>query len=145
MNRPVRDHEILSAVFAKMDVPAMSIAAGVLGALCGVIGSLQALETIKLITGIGEPLRGRLLAYDALAQSFQTLALPRDPHCPLCGPTPSIRDLDPQRYAAITCAPTPIMNDSDYPIEISVTEAKRLLDESPSGVRLRVKLTSPPS
>ncbi len=110
--------------------------AGVLGALCGVVGSLQALETIKLITGVGEPLRGRLLTYDALAQSFQTLALPRDPHCPLCGPKPSIRDLDPKRYAAITCVPTSIMNDSDYPIEISVTEAKRLLDQSPSGVRL---------
>ncbi|MBL9202084.1 MAG: molybdopterin-synthase adenylyltransferase MoeB [Opitutaceae bacterium] len=110
--------------------------AGVLGALCGVIGSLQALEAIKLITGIGEPLRGRLLAYDALAQSFRTLTLPRDPRCPLCGMSPAIRDLDPGRYAAITCAPTPAMNENDYPLEIPVTEAKRLLDESPCGVML---------
>jgi molybdopterin/thiamine biosynthesis adenylyltransferase/rhodanese-related sulfurtransferase len=111
--------------------------AGVLGALCGVIGSLQALEAIKLITGIGEPLRGRLLTYDALAQRFHTLALPRDPQCPLCGENPSLRDLDPRRYAAIVCAPTPtIMNDSDHPLEITVTEAKRLLDESPCGVLL---------
>ena len=110
--------------------------AGVLGALCGVIGSLQALEAIKLIVGIGESLRGRLLTYDALSQQFRTLALAADPKCPLCGCAPTIRDLAPARYATAACAPSPVMSEQNYPLEISVTEAKRLLDESPCGVML---------
>jgi adenylyltransferase/sulfurtransferase len=110
--------------------------AGVIGALCGVIGSLQALEAIKLITGIGEPLRGRLLTYDALAQSFRTLALPRDPQCPLCGVAPAIRGLDATRYTALACPTPSAMNDTDYPLELSVAEASRLLGESPCGVLL---------
>ncbi len=107
--------------------------AGVLGALCGVIGSLQALETIKLITGIGEPLLGRLLTCDALAQRFQTLTLAHDPHCPLCGTIPSIHDLG-ARATPANCgahASEFSMNLSDCPIELSVTEAKRLLDMAP--------------
>lgn len=106
--------------------------AGVLGALCGVVGSLQALETVKLITGIGETLLGRLLTYDALTQRFNTLALPRDPHCPLCGSRPTIHDLQSANYSA-ACVPavTPLMDSTDYPLELSVTAAKRLLDDSP--------------
>ena len=60
--------------------------AGVLGVLCGIIGSLQASEAIKIILGIGETLQGRLLAYDALEQSFRTFKVHRDPACPTCGP-----------------------------------------------------------
>jgi sulfur-carrier protein adenylyltransferase/sulfurtransferase len=59
--------------------------AGVLGVLPGTIGMLQATEAIKLILGIGEPLVGRLLTYDALSESFDELRLRRDPHCPACG------------------------------------------------------------
>jgi molybdopterin/thiamine biosynthesis adenylyltransferase/rhodanese-related sulfurtransferase len=59
--------------------------AGVLGVLPGVIGLLQAVETIKLLLGIGEPLVGRLLTYDALAGEFSELKLYRDPQCPACG------------------------------------------------------------
>ncbi len=59
--------------------------AGVLGVLPGIIGTLQATEAIKLITGIGEPLIGRLLLFDALAMSFRTITLRRDPDCPSCG------------------------------------------------------------
>lgn len=59
--------------------------AGVLGVLCGVIGSLQALEAIKLLLGIGDPLVGRLLAYDSLEQTFRTFRVRRDPACPTCG------------------------------------------------------------
>jgi molybdopterin/thiamine biosynthesis adenylyltransferase/rhodanese-related sulfurtransferase len=59
--------------------------AGVLGVLPGIVGSLQAVEALKLLLGIGEPLVGRLLAYDALEQSFRTFKLQRDPHCPACG------------------------------------------------------------
>src|SRR3954471_23297935 len=60
--------------------------AGVLGVLPGIIGSLQAMEAIKLLLGIGDPLIGRLLAYDALEESFRTFKVLRDPECPACGP-----------------------------------------------------------
>lgn len=105
--------------------------AGVIGALCGVIGSLQALETLKVLVGFGEPLIGRLLTYDALAQKFSTLTLPRDPGCPLCGSQPTIRALAQENYVA-RCAPPraeKIMNNETYPLEISVEETKRLLDD----------------
>ncbi len=59
--------------------------AGVLGVLPGVIGLLQATETIKLLLGIGEPLVGRMMTFDALAGEFSELRLYRDPHCPACG------------------------------------------------------------
>ena len=58
--------------------------AGVLGVLPGIIGSLQAMEAIKVLLGIGEPLAGRLLAYDALEGTFRTFRLNRDPECPAC-------------------------------------------------------------
>jgi molybdopterin/thiamine biosynthesis adenylyltransferase/rhodanese-related sulfurtransferase len=60
--------------------------AGVLGVLPGIIGSLQAVETIKVLLGIGDTLQGRLLAYDALEQSFRAFKVRRDPACPACGP-----------------------------------------------------------
>jgi molybdopterin/thiamine biosynthesis adenylyltransferase/rhodanese-related sulfurtransferase len=59
--------------------------AGVLGVLPGIVGSLQAMETIKLLLGLGEPLVGRLLAYDALDQSFRTFKMRKDPACQACG------------------------------------------------------------
>jgi adenylyltransferase/sulfurtransferase len=64
--------------------------AGVLGVLPGLIGMLQAIETIKLIAGIGEPLIGRLLHFDALKVKFRELNLRRDPQCPVCGENPTI-------------------------------------------------------
>jgi len=67
--------------------------AGVFGALPGVIGSLQAMEAIKLVLGIGEPLIGRLLLFDALRLQFRELTLQRDPACPLCGESPTVREL----------------------------------------------------
>src|SRR3989441_2268329 len=59
--------------------------AGVLGVLPGIIGSIQAMETIKVLLGLGDPLIGRLLAYDSLEQSFRTFKVNRDPKCPACG------------------------------------------------------------
>jgi molybdopterin/thiamine biosynthesis adenylyltransferase/rhodanese-related sulfurtransferase len=64
--------------------------AGVLGVLPGIIGSLQALEVIKLLLDLGDPLRGRLLAYDALETSFRTFKVRRDPQCPACGENATI-------------------------------------------------------
>ena len=67
--------------------------AGVLGVLPGIVGSMQALETLKLILGIGEPLIGRLLLFDALSMEFRTLKTRRDPACPVCGDSPTITEL----------------------------------------------------
>ena len=67
--------------------------AGVLGALCGTIGSLQATEVLKEILGIGQSMSGHLLVYDALSTTFRNITVKRDPACPLCGDTPSIHDL----------------------------------------------------
>jgi molybdopterin/thiamine biosynthesis adenylyltransferase/rhodanese-related sulfurtransferase len=65
---------------------------GVLGVLPGVIGSIQAAETLKLVLGIGEPLIGRLLLYDALTGTFDEVAVRRDPACPVCGDAPTITE-----------------------------------------------------
>jgi molybdopterin/thiamine biosynthesis adenylyltransferase len=67
--------------------------AGVLGVLPGIIGSIQAVEAIKLLLGIGEPLVNRLLLFDALAMSFQEVKLRRDSNCPVCGDNPTIKEL----------------------------------------------------
>ena len=64
-----------------------------LGVLPGLIGVIQATEAIKLITGIGEPLIGRLLLYDALRMRVREITLGRDPECPVCGDAPTIREL----------------------------------------------------
>jgi sulfur-carrier protein adenylyltransferase/sulfurtransferase len=65
---------------------------GVLGVLPGVIGSIQGSEALKLVLGIGEPLIGRLLLYDALAGSFDEVSVRRDPGCPVCGDSPTITE-----------------------------------------------------
>lgn len=67
--------------------------AGVLGAVTGVMGTLQATEVLKEILGIGETLAGRLLIWDALATRFRTVKLRRDPDCPSCGPAATLHDL----------------------------------------------------
>ena len=64
---------------------------GVLAPVVGVIGSMQALETIKIILGIGDSLAGRLLLFDGKRGEWQTLKLPRDPACPVCGDAASTR------------------------------------------------------
>jgi len=76
---------------------------GVLGVLPGVIGTIQATEAIKLLTGIGEPLIGRLLLYDALAMRFRELKLRRNPDCPVCGDHPTVTELiDYQQFCGIS-------------------------------------------
>ena len=66
---------------------------GVLGVLAGVIGNLQVVEVLKLILGIGKPLVGKLLIYDALNAEFRNLRLRRDANCPICGEKPTIKEL----------------------------------------------------
>jgi adenylyltransferase/sulfurtransferase len=79
--------------------------AGVLGAVTGVAGTLQATEVLKLILGIGEPLDGRLLIWDSLGAVFRAVRLARDPDCALCGPSARIRDLSAHGGTAFVCAP----------------------------------------
>ncbi len=77
-------------------VPACS-EAGVMGAVTGVLGTLQATEVLKEILGIGESLAGRLLLWDALAARMRTIRLPADPACPACGAHATLRDLSAHR------------------------------------------------
>lgn len=79
--------------------------AGVLGAVTGVMGTLQATEVLKLVLGIGDPLKGRLLLWDALDARFRTVRLKRDPACALCGDNATIHDLSAHaEMAAPACA-----------------------------------------
>jgi len=72
--------------------------AGVLGVLPGIVGALQASEAIKIALGIGEPLVGRLLVFDALETSFRTLKLRKDPSCPACGEGAQVQLVDYDEY-----------------------------------------------
>ena len=74
--------------------------AGVLGALAGAVGSIQAIEVMKEVLGIGESLSGNLLMYDALNSSFHKVRVKPDPECPLCGSHPSITDLSSHEATA---------------------------------------------
>lgn len=67
--------------------------AGILGALAGVMGSLQATEVLKELLGLGDSMAGRMLIYDALGTAFHTIKIPHDPNCALCGDTPTITEL----------------------------------------------------
>ena len=80
--------------------------AGVLGALTGVIGSLQATETVKLILGIGETLTGRMLLLDGLSMEFRVVRTRRNPACPLCGDNPTVTELiDYEVFCGLVPAP----------------------------------------
>ena len=74
--------------------------AGVLGVLCGVMGNIQATETIKVLLGIGDTLAGRLLVYDALGMTFMELKLRRDPDCPACGPNAQLEFKDYEAWCS---------------------------------------------
>ena len=76
---------------------------GVLGMLCGTIGSLQTTEAVKLITGTGDPMIGRMLIYDALELKFRELKVRKDPECPVCGKNPTVTELiDYEAFCGVT-------------------------------------------
>ena len=75
--------------------------------LPGVVGLVQATEAVKLLLGIGDPLIGRLLTYDALGMRFREVKLRRDPKCPLCGTSPTIKDLAIHMDGGGACAIAP--------------------------------------
>jgi len=82
---------------------------GVFGVLPGIVGSIQATEAIKLITGIGEPLVGRLLLLDALSMEFTTVKLRWDPECPVCGKSPTVTELiDYDAFCGLPSGETPL-------------------------------------
>jgi len=100
---------------------------GVLGVLPGIVGSIQAMETIKLILGTGDPLVGRLLLFDALAMRFRELKLKRNPDCPMCGDHRTITKLiDYEEFCGIRGEEAPAMTDGMR--EISATELKARQD-----------------
>jgi molybdopterin/thiamine biosynthesis adenylyltransferase/rhodanese-related sulfurtransferase len=106
---------------------------GVLGILPGAIGTIQATETVKLILGIGEPLIGRLLLYDALSMRFREMKLRKDPGCPVCGENPTVTELiDYQEFCGIPQANTQAQAD-EVP-EISVLELKGRMDNGAEKV-----------
>ena len=94
---------------------------GVLGILPGVVGTIQATETVKLIMGVGEPLIGRFLVYDALRMRFRELKLRKDPDCPVCGDNPTVTELiDYEQFCGITPAapaPEPAVRADDATVE----------------------------
>jgi adenylyltransferase/sulfurtransferase len=109
---------------------------GVLGVLPGVIGVIQATEAIKLITGIGEPLVGRFLIYDALRMRFRELKLKKDPDCPVCGTRPTVTKLiDYEQFCGLRPAAEETSSVQSSPFEISAVELKQRLDR---GERLRI-------
>jgi len=100
---------------------------GVLGVLPGIVGTIQATETIKLILGDGEPLVNRLLLFDAWTMRFREVKLRKDPECPMCGTHPTIKALiDYEQFCGI--APAADDADSQEAGEITAVELKRRID-----------------
>lgn len=98
---------------------------GVLGVLPGIIGVVQAIETVKLIIGQGDLLMGRLLMFDALKMKFRELKLRKDPKCPICGPNATIKELiDYDQFCGVSHAPK-----ADIIPEISAVDLKKMIDE----------------
>jgi molybdopterin/thiamine biosynthesis adenylyltransferase/rhodanese-related sulfurtransferase len=109
---------------------------GVLGVLPGVIGTIQATEAIKLLTGIGENLIGRLMLYDALAMRFRELKLRRDPACPVCGEHPTVTELiDYEQF----CGIMPEVQSLSNQYEIAPAELAAWLERSDRPYLLDVR------
>ena len=106
---------------------------GVLGVLCASIGSIQVTEAIKLLTGIGEPLLGRLMIYDALDMNYRTVKVRKDPNCAVCGQNPTVTELID--YEAFCGAVSEEASEAVRGSTISVTELADMLEERESGDR----------
>lgn len=106
---------------------------GVLGVLCASIGSIQVTEAIKVLTGIGEPLVGRLMTYDALEMNYRTLKIRKDPNCALCGPNPTVTELID--YEAFCGSISVEAAEAAAGSTITATDLKHKLDERAEGKR----------
>jgi molybdopterin/thiamine biosynthesis adenylyltransferase/rhodanese-related sulfurtransferase/molybdopterin converting factor small subunit len=102
---------------------------GVLGVLPGIIGALQALETIKLVLGAGDPLIGRLVLFDALPMRWRQLQLRKDPACPVCGEHPTVTELiDYEQFCGMPADEDAAAAEREGIPQISATELKSRLD-----------------
>lgn len=106
---------------------------GVLGVLCASIGSIQVTEAIKVLTGIGEPLVGRLMIYDGLEMNYRRVNIRKDPNCALCGTNPTVTELID--YDAFCGAISEEAADAAADSTISVKDLKVMLDERAAGQR----------
>ncbi len=106
---------------------------GVLGVLCASIGAIQGTEAIKLLTGIGDPLAGSLMIYDALEMEYRKLRVRKDPNCALCGENPTVTDLID--YDAFCGAISDEAADAAAGSTISVTDLEHMLKEREEGSR----------
>jgi adenylyltransferase/sulfurtransferase len=106
---------------------------GVLGVLCASIGSIQVNEAIKLLTGIGEPLLGKLMIYDALEMEYRKLGVRKDPDCAVCGDNPTVTEL--VDYDAFCGALSDDAAEAAAGSTISVVTLKGWLDERDKGER----------
>jgi len=107
---------------------------GVLGVLPGLVALIQATETVKLVTGVGEPLYGRLVQYDALRMEFNEFRVRKDPKCPVCGEAPSVTELiDYQGFCGL-----PSGEEAPLP-EVSAADVKRRLDAGETLLLLDVR------
>jgi adenylyltransferase/sulfurtransferase len=113
--------------------------AGVFGVLPGLIGVMQATEAIKLIAGLGEPLIGRLLHFDALKMRFREFRLRRDPACPVCSDSPSITTLVDHALHCQRPDPNQNMNNPEPIPETTVEELKARLDRGDDFILLDVR------
>ena len=112
---------------------------GVLGILPGVVGTIQATETVKLIIGVGESLINRFMIYDALTMKFRELKLRRDPECPVCGDRPTVTQLiDYDQFCGITPA-SPVLDDSTSGDDVTVEELKLFIDKKDGVFLLDVR------
>src|SRR5215472_13629883 len=101
---------------------------GVLGVLCASIGSIQVNEAVKVLTGIGEPLVGRLMIYDALEMNYRSLNIKKDPDCPICGENPTITELID--YDAFCGAVSADAQEAASGSTITAAELKAMLDRN---------------
>ena len=115
---------------------------GVLGVLPGIIGVIQATETVKLILGIGEPLIGRFMIYDALRMRFRELKLRKDPECPVCGTNPTVTKLiDYEQFCGLRPEPQPaqITGAAVNDWEITPVDLKKKMDAGETPFVLDVR------
>jgi adenylyltransferase/sulfurtransferase len=116
--------------------------AGVLGILPGLIGTIQATETVKIILGMGQTLAGRFLIYDAMKMRFRELTQRKDPECPVCGTNPTVTALiDYDQFCGIVPAqaapPAPVLTDAMA--DVSVLEFKAMLDAGTAPLLIDVR------
>ncbi|MEX0657998.1 MAG: rhodanese-like domain-containing protein, partial [Egibacteraceae bacterium] len=103
---------------------------GVFGVICATIGAGQATEGIKLLTGIGDPLIGRMQIYDALEARWQTIKVNKDPECPVCGKNPTVTELiDYEQFCGMPAIEGEAEQTAEGVVEITPEDFERVRDQ----------------